>query len=59
MKTKDEQIAQLSTQLDEVKGTSQVEEFWVEALQVNNALTLQMKLFCQQIAQAEPLCELT
>lgn len=34
-------------------------EFRVEALQINIALITQIKLLCQQISQAEPLCELT
>lgn len=59
MKTKDEQITQLSSQLEEVKGTSQVAEFRAKASQVNNGLISQLKLLCQQISQAEPLCELT
>ena len=59
MKTKDEQIAQLSAQLEEIKGTQKVEEFRAEASQINNALISQIRLLCQQIAQAEPLCELT
>jgi len=59
MKTKDEQIAQLSSQLKKVKGTSQIAKFRAEASLINNALISQIKLLCQQIAQAEPLCELT
>jgi len=59
MKTKDEQIAQLSSQLEKVKGTSQVVEFRAEASLINSALISQVKLLCQQITQAEPLCELT
>ena len=53
MKTKDEQISQLSSQLEKIKA-----EFRAEALQINTALISQIKLLCQQIAQAEPLCEL-
>jgi hypothetical protein len=58
VKTKDEQIAQLSSQLEKTKGVPQVAEFRTEALQINTALISQIKLLCQQIAQAEPLCEL-
>ena len=59
LKTKDEQIAQLSAQLEKTKGVPQVTEFIVEALHINTSLIAQIKLLCQQIAQAEPLCELT
>jgi len=59
MKTKDEQIAQLSLQLEEAKGTSQVVDFRTEASLVNYGLISQLKLLCQQISQAEPLYELT
>ena len=59
LKSKDEQIAQLSAQIEKTKGVPQVVEFRVEALQINTALIAQIKLLCQQIAKAEPLCELT
>ena len=59
VKTKDEKITQLSSQLEKIKGAPQVDEFRAEALQINTALISQIKLLCQQIAQAEPLCELT
>lgn len=59
MKMKDEKIAQLSSQLEIIKGTQKVEEFRAEALQINNALISQIRLLCQQLIEAEPLCELT
>lgn len=59
VKTKDEQITQITSQLEKIKGASQVTEFRKEAALINNALISQIKLLCQQIAQAEPLCELT
>ena len=59
LKSKDEQIAQLSAQLEKTKGVPQITVFKLEALQINKALIAQIKLLCQQIAQAEPLCELT
>ena len=59
LKTKDEQIAQLSAQLEKTKGIPQITEFRVEALQINTTSISQIKLLCQQIAQVEPLCELT
>lgn len=59
MRTKDEKIAQLSSKLEEVKGTSQVAEFRAEASQVNNGLISQIKFLCQKITQEEPLCEIT
>ena len=33
-------------------------EFRADALQINKALVTQIRLLCQQIAQAEPLCDL-
>ena len=59
LKIKDEQIAQLSAQLEKTKNLPQVAEFRAEAVQINKALLTQIKLLCQQIAQAEPLCDLT
>ena len=59
LKSKDEQIAQLSAQLEKTKNLPQIAEFKVEALQINKALITQIKLLCQQITQAEPLCDLT
>lgn len=59
LKTKDEQIAQLSAQLEKTKGVPQINEFRIEELHINMTLIAQIKLLCQQIAQAEPLCELT
>lgn len=59
MRTKDEQIAHLSLQLEETKGSSQVADFRTEASLVNNGLISQLKLLCQQISLAEPLYELT
>ena len=58
-KSKDEQIAQLSAQIEKTKNLPQPAEFRAEALQINKALVTQIKLLCQQIAQAEPLCDLT
>ena len=59
LKMKDEQIAQISAQLEKTKNLPQVAEFRAEAVQINKALLTQIKLLCQQIAQAEPLCDLT
>jgi len=59
LKSKDEQIAQLSTQIEKTKNLPQPAEFRAEALQINKALITQIKLLCQQIIQAEPLCDLT
>ena len=54
LKSKDEKIAQLSAQLEKTKNLRQLAEFKAEALQINKALITQIKLLCQQIAQAEP-----
>lgn len=58
-KTKDEQIEQLSAQVAKTKNLPQPAEFRVEAFQINKGLIMQIKLLIQQIAKAEPLCELT
>ena len=58
LKSKDEQIAQLSAQIEQMKKLPQVDEFKEEAFQLNKALINQMKLLCQQITHAEPLCDL-
>ena len=59
IKSKDEQIAQLSGQIEKFKNLPQPAEFRVEALQINKALVTQIKLLGQKIAQAEPLCDIT
>lgn len=58
-KSKDEEISQLSGQIEKSKNLPQPAEFRAEALQFNKALVTQIRLLCQQIAQAEPLCDLT
>ena len=40
VKIKDEQIAQLSSQLEKTKGVPQVAEFRAEALQINTAFPI-------------------
>lgn len=59
LKSKDEKIAQLSAQIEKTKNLPQPAKFRVEALQINKALITQIKLLCQKIVQAEPLCDLT
>jgi len=58
LRTKDEHITQITAQLDNFKGNSQVMEFRKEAMIVNNVLIAQVKLLAQYLSQAEPLCEL-
>jgi len=58
-KSKDEQIEQLSAQVAKTKDLPQPAEFRAEAFQINRGLIMQIKLLSQQIAKAEPLCELT
>ena len=58
-KTKDEQIAQLSQEVENFKSLPQVEEFRTEALKINKALITQLKLLCHNISLVEPLCEIT
>ncbi len=58
-KTKDEQIAQLSAQIERFKSLPQPAEFRAEAMQINKALIMQIRLLCHEIAQVEPLCDIT
>lgn len=59
MKSKDERIAQLSAQLEGIKRTQNVKDFRAEATQINSALLSQIRLLCQQLAKAEPLCKIS
>lgn len=59
VKSKDEKSAQLSGQIENTKNLPQTDEFRAEALQINKALVTQIKLLCQKIAQAKPLCNIT
>ena len=58
-KTKDEQIAQLSHQVEKFKSLTQPTKFRSEALQINKALITHLKLLCHNISLVEPLCEIT
>ena len=58
-KTKDEQIAQLSAQVEKFKSLPQPAEFRAEAMYINKALITQIRLLCHEIAQVEPLCDIT
>ena len=59
MKTKDEQIAQLSLQVEKFKSLPQPADFRSEALQINKALVTQLRLLCHNISLVEPLCDIT
>ena len=59
VKTKNEQIAQLSGQIEKFKSLPQPADFRAEALQINKALVTQIRLLCHKIAQVEPLCDIT
>ena len=58
-KTKDDQIAQLSHQVEKFKSLPQPVDFRSGALQINKALITQLKLLCHNISLVEPLCEIT
>ena len=58
-KTKDEQIAQLSGQIEKFKSLPQPANFRIEALQINKALVTQIRLLCHIISQVEPLYDIT
>jgi hypothetical protein len=57
MKSKDEQIAQLSAQLEGIKDAQSVNDFRAEATRINGALISQIRLLCRQLTDAESLCE--
>lgn len=46
-KSEDDQIAQLSAQIEKSKNLPQPGEFRAEALQINKALITQIRLLCQ------------
>lgn len=58
-KTKDEQIAQLSHQVEKFKSLPQPIDFRSEALQINKALVKQQKFLRQNISLVEPLYAIT
>ena len=58
VKSKDEKISQLSSQIEKTKNLPHSVEFRTEALTINKALVIQIKLICQKIAQEEPLCDI-
>jgi len=58
-KTKDEQISQLSQEVEKFKTLPQAAEFRTKALQINKALITQLKLLCHNISLVEALCEIT
>jgi len=58
-KSKEEQIAQLSLQIERFIGYPQVGEFKSEALQITKALSNQLSLLCHSISLVLPLCEIS
>lgn len=58
-KSKDEQIAQLSLQIERFKEFPKVEEFKSEALQINKALSTQLGLLCNNISLIPPFSEIS
>lgn len=59
VKRKDEQISQLSLQIQKFKSLPQPADFKTEALQINKALLTPIRLLCHNISQVEPLCDIT
>ena len=51
VKAKDEQIAQLTAQVEKFKSLPQPANFREEAIQINKALITQIRLLCHQISQ--------
>jgi len=58
-KSKEEQITQLSLQIERFKGYPQVEEFKSETFQITKSLSNQLILLCHNISLALPLCEIS
>lgn len=59
VKTKYEQISQLSLQIQKFKNLPQPADFRTEALQINKAMVTKIRLLCHKISQVEPLCDIT
>ena len=57
IKSKDEQLAQLSARLEEINSTKSINDFRQEATTINGALIAQIRLVCRQLTEAEALCE--
>jgi hypothetical protein len=57
LKSKEEQIIQLSAQLESIKGAKSIDDFRTEATLINGALISQTRLLCQQLVEAEILCD--
>ena len=57
IKAKDEQIIQLSAQLEGIKSAQSIDDFRIEATRINSALISQIRLLCQQLVEAVSLCE--
>jgi len=57
IKSKDEQLAQLSARLEEINSPKSINDFRQEATTINDALIAQIRLVCQQLTKAESLCE--
>ena len=58
-KSKEEQIPQLSLQIERFKEYPQVGEFRSEALQITKALSNHLNLLCHNISLVLPLCEIS
>lgn len=58
-KSKEEQIAQLSLQIERFKEYPKVGEFRSEALQITKALSSQLSLLCHNISLVLLLCEIS
>lgn len=58
-KSKEEQIAQLTVQIERFKEYPQVREFRSKILQITKALSSQLSLLCHNISLVLPLCEIS
>jgi arsenate reductase-like glutaredoxin family protein len=59
MKSKEDQIVQLTAQLEDIKGAKSIQDFRAEATLINGALISQTRLLCQQLVEAESLCDIS
>ena len=59
IKSKEDQIAQLTAQLEDFKGDKNIQDFRAEATLINRALISSTRLLCRQLVEAESLCDIT
>ena len=59
IKSKEDQISQLTAQLEDFKGAKNIQDFRAEATLINRALISSTRLLCRQLVEAESLCDIS